>query len=107
MSLEDKLRQVQQQAASGNIKPSAHAEVAMLKRGVSIDDIAGAVANGQILEDYPASNEWACCLLYGVTDGGRRLHIVCTTARAELSIITVYEPMPPKWITPTQRGTKQ
>ncbi len=34
---------------------------------------------------------------------GRTLHIVCTTAQATLIIITVYEPLPPKWTTPTQR----
>lgn len=36
---------------------------------------------------------------------GRTLHVVCTINRSPLLIITVYEPKPPKWITPTRRST--
>jgi hypothetical protein len=31
------------------------------------------------------------------------VHVVCTTARPVLIIITVYEPRLPKWLTPTNR----
>jgi hypothetical protein len=55
------------------------------------------------LENYPEHRRGACCLLSGFTHGGRRIHIVCTTARPVLIIITVYEPRPPKWVTPTRR----
>lgn len=34
------------------------------------------------------------------------LHVVSTTAQPVLVIITVYEPKPPKWVTPTQRSEK-
>ena len=44
-----------------------------------------------------------CCLLNGQTRQGPPLHIVCTTACEMVILITVYEPKPPKWISPTQR----
>jgi hypothetical protein len=57
-----------------------------------------------VLENYPEHRRGACCLLYGRAANGRHLHVVCTTAQPVLIVITVYEPRPPRWITPTQRG---
>ena len=34
----------------------------------------------------------------------RYLHIVCTTSLGLATIITVYEPKLPKWVTPFKRG---
>jgi hypothetical protein len=34
---------------------------------------------------------------------GRPLHVACTTGRPMVTIITVYEPKPPKWVTPSKR----
>jgi hypothetical protein len=43
-------------------------------------------------------------LVYGIDQSGRDIHVVCTTAQSRLIIITVYLPVPPKWVSPTQRG---
>ena len=53
----------------------------------------------------PEHRRGACCLLHGTDESGRDIHIVCTTAQPRLIIITAYLPLPPKWITPTQRRT--
>ncbi len=45
----------------------------------------------------------ACSLVSGLSQEGRPLHIVCTTAQPLLILITVYEPKPPKWVTPRKR----
>ncbi|MGI9174228.1 MAG: DUF4258 domain-containing protein [Rhodothermales bacterium] len=47
-----------------------------------------------------------CCLVNGKTRRGRPIHVVCTTARTPLFVVTVYEPKPPKFITPSQRGRR-
>ena len=75
----------------------------MVEEDITFDEVLEAIAAGQILENYPEHRRGACCLLSGLTQNGRYLHVVCTTAQLVLIIITVYEPKPPKWITPTQR----
>jgi hypothetical protein len=75
----------------------------MVEEDILLDEVLEAIVTGQILENYPQHRRGACCLLYGLTQAGRPLHIVCTTVRPVLIIITVYQPKLPKWITPTQR----
>jgi hypothetical protein len=76
----------------------------MVEDDVSLRDVLEAIGTAGILEDYPTHRRGACCLLSGSTRAGRPLHVVCTTTRPILVIITVYEPKPPKWTTPTQRS---
>ena len=70
---------------------------------ITLDEVLEAIESGQILEDYPEHKRGSCCLLYGLTSQQRPLHITCTTAHPLLVIITVYEPLPPKWVSPIQR----
>ena len=79
-----------------------HAQQEMVEEGVTLDDVLEAISQGQILEDYPHHRRGACCLLNGLTNEGRAIHVVCTTEHPTLVIITVYEPSWPKWVTPTQ-----
>jgi hypothetical protein len=97
------LRRIRVQAAAENIRITQHAQRQMVEEDITFDEVLEAIATGQILENYPEHRRGACCLLNGLTHEGRPLHIVCTTTRPMLIIITVYEPKPPKWITPTQR----
>jgi hypothetical protein len=97
------LRRIRVQAAAENIRITQHAQREMVEEDITFDEVLEAIATGQILENYPEHRRGACCLLNGFTHEGRPLHIVCTTTRPMLIIITVYEPKPPKWITPTQR----
>ncbi len=101
--LEAALERVHAQACFENVRITEHAHQEMVEESITFDEILEAVDTGQILENYPKHRRGACCLLNGLTDAGRPLHIVCTTARAVLIIITVYEPKPPRWQTPTQR----
>jgi len=101
--LESALRRIRTQAATENIRITQHAQQEMVEEDITFDQALEAIAVGQILENYAEHRRGACCLLCGSTQAGRSIHIVCTTARPILIIITVYEPKPPKWITPTQR----
>lgn len=101
--LEVVLKRIRAQADVENIRVTQHAQQEMVEENIVLNEVLEAIAAGQILENYPEHRRGACCLLNGLTKNGRPLHIVCTTARPILIIITVYEPKPPKWITPVQR----
>ena len=92
------------QIRAGNLRITQHAQQEMVEEDIFLDDLLETIAQAQILEDYPQHRRGACCLLSGVTAAERAIHVVCTTARATLIIITVYEPKLPKWVTPTQRS---
>lgn len=98
------LARIRAQAAEGAIRVSEHAAGKLVKEAVTHAELLAAIADGRILENYPTYFKGPCCLLYGNTGGGRPLHIVCSTTAPELVIITVYEPTPPKWLSPTRRG---
>lgn len=100
------LERVCVQARLEKVRITEHAHQEMVEESITLDEILEAVDTGHILENYPKHRRGACCLLNGLTDAGRPLHIVCTTARAVIIIITVYEPKPPKWQTPTQRRSR-
>jgi hypothetical protein len=79
----------------------------LLKRAVDERQVKislHAMLSAELLEDYPDWWLGPSCLVHGQTDLGRDLHIVVSYSGLPVTIITVYEPHPPKWITPTQRG---
>jgi hypothetical protein len=102
------LARIQEQARRDELRLTVHAQDEMLDEAFYLEDVIEAITSdvAQVVEDYPTHQRGACCLLYGQTLAGRDVHVVCTTDRKILIIITVYEPLPPKWVTPTQRGPK-
>ena len=61
------------------------------KAKVKADQVTGIGLSGQMHGSVFLAND------------ERPLHVVCTTVRRPLIIITVYEPKPPKWTTPETR----
>ncbi len=86
------------------LKISLHAAEEALAENITRPEIEAAILNAQLLEDYPDWWLGPSCLIYGRTYAGRNLHIVTSYSGLPVTIITVYEPHPPKWATPTQRG---
>jgi len=101
------LEHMRSQCAAGQMRATLHADQEMLDEGFTLDDVVQAIQVAQVLESYPNHRRGPCCLLYGVTGSGRPVHIVCTAAQPVLVIITVYEPKPPKWVTPTRRRPRE
>ena len=97
------LVRIQAQAATETLRISVHARDEMRDEDITLDEVLEAIRTGEILENYPEHRRGACCLLSGRTAGARPLHLVCTSTHPILVFITVYEPQPPKWLTPTQR----
>ena len=104
IDLKTVLKRIRVQVDKESIRITQHAQQEMVEEDIRFDEVLEAMATGQILENYPEHRRGACCLLNGFTQDGRALHLVCTTTRPVLIIITVYKPKPPKWITPIQRG---
>jgi diphthamide synthase (EF-2-diphthine--ammonia ligase) len=103
IDIEEILRRIRTQANTEEIRITQHAHQEMAEEGITLDEVLEAIASGDVLENYHKHRRGACCLLNGLTKKGRPLHIVCTTTMPVLIIITVYEPKPPKWVTPAQR----
>ncbi|MCH8205865.1 MAG: DUF4258 domain-containing protein [Chloroflexi bacterium] len=83
-----------------------HGTQEALAEGITVTEIREAIARGTILEDYPEHQRGPCCLIYGKTALGRDLHLVVTTGRTPVILITVYEPGPPRWVGPETRGQR-
>ena len=98
------LATVHEAVETGQVKLSLHALGEAVADGITRSDILEALADAHVLEDYPDWWLGPCCLLYGVTWGGRDLHIVVSYDGLPVTIITTYEPRPPTWATPTRRG---
>lgn len=75
-----------------------HAVERMFERGLSADDVARALRDGRIIEDYPTDFPYRSALWLGLA-GSKPLHIVAADNPAddERIIVTVYEPDPAQW----------
>ena len=59
-------------------------------REIEMEEIEGAILQGAIIEPYPDDPRGPSCLIYGLTDQNRPLHIVCGRLEDdEILIITV------------------
>ena len=87
---------------------SKHATDQSIVRRIRVAEIKEAIANGQIIEDYPTDKYGPSCLICGITSTKRPLHTQCSyPIRPLIKIITVYEPDPERWDTEfIQRRTK-
>jgi len=98
------MNRLRSQVAARLVRITQHAHQEMVEEGISLEDVFQALVTGRVLENYPEHRRGACCLAGGSTGLGRAIHVVCTTELPVTIVITVYEPKPPKWVTPTRRG---
>jgi hypothetical protein len=67
-------------------------------RQIRVQEIREAIANEQTIEDYPQDKYGPSCLIFGLTDAKRPIHVQCSyPTRSLVKIITVYEPDLKKW----------
>jgi len=97
---------IREQVEREAFRVTQHAQQEMTEEEIVLEEVLEAIRSGRIIENYPEHRRGPCCLICGYTRQQRPLHVVATTTRPLLILITVYEPRPPKWITPVQRGTK-
>jgi hypothetical protein len=75
---------------------TAHGSDRAAKRLIKSAEIEETVAASELIEDYPDDMYGPSCLLMGVTQSGRILHIQVSYPD-DIKIITVYEPKPDEW----------
>jgi hypothetical protein len=96
------------QSAGKKIIYSLHAldEMNAEDKLITTDEVRSVVFNGEIIEDYPEDKRGHSCLMFGMPDSRRPVHVVCAPKEEYLAIITAYIPSLEKWETDfkTRRG---
>lgn len=96
-------------SASDQIFMTAHAQARLYERGIRLRDIRHAIQNGRIIEYRPDDYRCPSCLVLGVNQSGRWLHVVCGIHEQALWIITAYWPDLEHWdptYTTRKKGAK-
>lgn len=84
--------------AESQFEFSKHALDQSILRQIRVQEIRAAIANGQVIEDYPDDKYGSSCLISGLTQAKRPIHIQCSyPSRPLIKIITVYEPDSQRW----------
>jgi hypothetical protein len=64
---------------------------------ITTDEVRHVVLNGEIIEDYPEDKRGHSCLMFGIPESSRPVHVVCAPKEEYLAIITAYIPSLEKW----------
>lgn len=93
------LEQICRQLAAGEFEFTRHAFKRSVERNISESEIREIASGVELIEDYPHDKYSPSCLIFGLTEGDRPLHIQVSYADTEMvRIITLYEPDPEEWI---------
>ena len=88
---------IQRYCKRGALRWTNHVLVRLMQRGIGMDDVACALKNGKIIEQYPTDYPYPSCLLLGMSIQSHPLHIVCGDSGTELWLITAYYPSEDEW----------
>lgn len=91
------LFQIRKHCTHKSFRYTQHFTQRLLQRRITIDEVETAIANGNIIEDYPDDYPYPSCLLLGYTINKQPLHVVCAITIDELFLITAYRPNPAMW----------
>ncbi len=92
------MEEIRQKIANEQFEFSKHALDQSILRKILVREIREAIDNGQVIEDYPDDKYGASCLISGLTQDLRPIHIHCSHPTLPLiKIITVYEPSLQRW----------
>jgi hypothetical protein len=78
----------------------------MVDEDISYNEVKEVLMGARVVENYPDHKRGACCLACCFTSRDRFIHVICTTSQELAIIVTAYEPKPPKWTTPFERGAR-
>lgn len=92
------INDIKDKVLNGRYEFRKHALERASSRGIGPLEIKEALLGGEIIENYPDDPRGECCLIYGKSEKGRNLHIVCGLAHNIVWIITVYVPSEREWI---------
>lgn len=89
------IEEIRQKVADEQFEFSKHAVDQSILRQVQVQEIREIIANGQVIEDYPNDKYGPSCLISGLTQARRPIHVQCSyPSRPLVRIITLYQPDP-------------
>lgn len=77
--------------------PHAVRQMSRSDRMISTADVRKAIEAGEIIEDYPEDARGHSCLMLGLGNDRRPIHIVCAPKDEYLAVITAYIPDENQW----------
>jgi Domain of unknown function (DUF4258) len=93
------IEQICAKIQAGRFEFTKHAVDQSILRRIRVQEMEQAIANGEIIEDYPDDKYSPSCLVFGPTREGRPLHIQRSyPSRPLAKIITLYQPDSNQWI---------
>lgn len=93
------IEELRERVSEGRFEFSKHAVDQSIRRRISVTEVREAFASGEVIEDYPEDKYGPSCLVLGMTDSGRPVHVHCShPVRKPVKIITLYEPNPALWL---------
>ena len=66
-------------------------------RMISTQEVEKIIMTGEVIEDYPQDSRGHSCLILGLGQNNRPIHVVCAPKNEYLAIITAYLPDPLQW----------
>ncbi|WP_223807426.1 DUF4258 domain-containing protein [Pseudanabaena sp. UWO311] len=92
------IEDIQRKITSDQFELSENTVHQLNSRQIELNEIIEAIANGQIIEDYPNDNDEPSYLICGLTSAGRTIHVQCSYPSSPLiKIMAVYEPDSQEW----------
>ncbi len=77
--------------------PHAVRQMARPDRLISTGEVRSVVEQGEVIEHYPQDPRGHSCLILGLGESGRPIHVVCAPKEGYLAVITAYLPDPDEW----------
>jgi hypothetical protein len=89
------LAAIQSAVERGEYQYTLHAVRRSILRHISRAEVESAIAAGEVIEDYPNDKYGPSCLIFGIADTSRPLHI--QVSYPPIVVITMYDPNPEEW----------
>ena len=91
------IERIKKQVKAGNYRFTIHGFERCVERYISPNEVKNVILSDEVIEEYPEDKYGPSCLIYGITEDGRILHVQCSIE--PVWIITAYDPTldPDKW----------
>jgi hypothetical protein len=91
------IEEVRKEVKTGNYRLTVHALERCVERDIWPDELKEVIISGEIIESYPEDKYGPSCLIWGMTEKGRVLHVQCSLN--PVWVITAYDPAlnPEEW----------
>lgn len=101
------LERIKKQVKTGNYRFTIHGFERCVERHISPNEVKHAMFSGEVIEDYPQDKYGPSCLICGVTEESRILHVQCSID--PVWVITAYDPTlnPDEWEADFKRRIKK